>query len=384
MKNNIFKGVFLLLISLLGIISCSDREIVTIDNQSAPILMDVSKESVFLDKNFPDNPAFNVTWDVAKYTVPVQITYRIEVSADNKFTKPFTLGTVASSGRTATYTNAQMNTAAQTIGLPKDIQGTMYIRVSSYLGNGESLTATSNVSMIKITPYELEYPTFHIVGAASYVGWNAGDAQVLYKSSSKSMIYTYLEGNQSFRFLGQKNWNPINYSIDQSGTRDNYKYFKQVSSNLIQDGEENMKFTGTTGIYKITIDAATGVQSLDVSASAIPTFDFAQIYMVGSINGWDAASAPAMTQVLDSTPAHLPVPGLFEYTTKLDANAEFKFLGQKSFGDLEWGNIIKDNNGNSGFLGPKGDNGNVKFVGDGSNYKITVNLKAGTYTIVKQ
>lgn len=89
MKNNIFKGVFLLLISLLGIISCSDREIVTIDNQSAPILMDVSKESVFLDKNFPDNPAFNVTWDVAKYTVPVQITYRIEVSADNKFTKPF-------------------------------------------------------------------------------------------------------------------------------------------------------------------------------------------------------------------------------------------------------------------------------------------------------
>jgi hypothetical protein len=260
----------------------------------------------------------------------------------------------------------------------------MYIRVSSYLGNGESLTATSNVSMIKITPYELEYPTFHIVGAASYVGWNAGDAQVLYKSSSKSIIYTYLEGNQSFRFLGQKNWDPINYSIDQSGTKDNYKYFKQVSSNLIQDGEENMKFTGTTGIYKITIDAATGVQSLDVSASAIPTFDFAQIYMVGSINGWDAASAPAMTQVLDSTPAHLPVPGLFEYTTKLDANAEFKFLGQKSFGDLEWGNIIKDNNGNSGFLGPKGDNGNVKFVGDGSNYKITVNLKAGTYTIVKQ
>ena len=374
MKNNIFKGVFLLLISLLGIISCSDREIVTIDNQSAPILMDVSKESVFLDKNFPDNPAFNVTWDVAKYTVPVQITYRIQVSADNKFTKPITLGTVASSGRTATYTNAQMNTAAQAIGLVKDVQGTMYIRVSSYLGNGESLTATSNVSMIKITPYELEYPTFHIVGAASYVGWNAGDAQVLYKSSSKSMIYTYLEGNQSFRFLGQKNWDPINYSIDQSGTKDNYKYFKQVSSNLIQDGDENMKFTGTTGIYKITINAATGVQSLDVSASPIPTFDFPQIYIIGSINGWDAATAPAMTKVS---------PGVYEYTVKLESASEFKFLGQKSFGDLEWGNIMKDNHGNSGFLGPKGDNGNIKFAGDGSNYKITVNLKAGTYTIAK-
>lgn len=374
MKNNIFKGVFLLLISLLGIISCSDREIVTIDNQSAPILMDISKESVFLDKNFPDNPAFNVTWDVAKYTVPVQITYRIEVSADNKFTKPFVLGTVGNSARTATFTNAQMNTAAQTIGLVKDVAGTMYMRVSSYLGNGESLTSTSNVSMIKITPYELEYPTFYLVGAASYVGWNSVDAQVLYKSSSKSMIYTYLEEGQPFRFLGQQNWNPINYSIDLAGTRDNYRYFKQVSSNLLQDGDENMKFTGTTGIYKITINAASGVQSLDVSASSIPTFDYSKIYIVGTINGWDAATAPAMTKVS---------PGVYEYTVKLESASEFKFLGQNAWGDIEWGNIMKDNTGNSGFLGPKGDNGNIKFAGDGSNYKITVNLKAGTYTIAK-
>ncbi|WDT67318.1 SusE domain-containing protein [Cloacibacterium sp. TD35] len=374
MKNNIFKGVFLLLISLLGLISCSDREIVTVDNQSAPILMDVSKESVFLDKHFPDNPAFNVTWDVAKYTVPVQITYKIEVSADNKFTKPFVLGTVANSARTATFTNAQMNTAAQTIGLVKDVEGTMYIRVSSYLGNGENLTSTSNVSMIKITPYELEYPTFYIVGAASFVGWSAVDAQVLYKSSNKSMIYTYLEGGQPFRFLGQKNWDPLNYSIDLAGTRENYRYFKQVSSNLIQDGEENMKFTGATGIYKITINAATGVQSIDVAESAIPTFDFPQIYIVGTINGWDAATAPAMTKV---------APGVYEYTVKLDDNSEFKFLGQRSWGDIEWANIMKDNAGNSGFLGPKGDNGNVKFNGGGKTYKITANVKAGIYTIVE-
>ena len=248
------------------------------------------------------------------------------------------------------------------------------MRVSSYLGNGESLTSTSNVSMIKITPYELEYPTFYLVGGASYVGWTAVDAQVLYKSSSKSIIYTYLEGGQPFRFLGQKNWDPTNYSIDLSGTRENYRYFKQVSSNLVQDGDENMKFTGATGIYKITINAATGVQSLDVSESPIPTFDFPQIYIVGSINGWDAATAPAMTKVS---------PGVYEYTVKLESASEFKFLGQNAWGDIEWGNIMKDNTGNSGFLGPKGDNGNIKFAGDGSNYKITVNLKAGTYTIAK-
>lgn len=376
MKNNIFKGVFLLLISLLGLISCSDREIVTVDNQSAPILMDVSKESVFLDKHFPDNPAFNVTWDVAKYTVPVQITYKIEVSADNKFTKPYVLGTVANSARTATFTNAQMNTAAQTIGLVKDVEGTMYIRVSSYLGNGENLTSTSNVSMIKITSYELEYPTFYIVGAASFVGWSAVDAQDLYKTSSKSIIYTYLENNKTFRFLGQKNWNPINYSLNDPGIKDDYKYFNQASSNLSPETveKENIIFTGATGIYKITINAATGVQSIDVSESPIPTFDFPQIYIVGTINGWDAATAPAMTKV---------APGVYEYTVKLDDNSEFKFLGQRSWGDIEWANIMKDNAGNSGFLGPKGDNGNVKFNGGGKTYKITANVKAGIYTIVE-
>ena len=133
-----------------------------------------------------------------------------------------------------------------------------------------------------------------------------------------------------------------------------------------------MKFTGATGIYKVTINAAEGVQSLDASESPIKDFDFPEIYIVGTVNGWDAASAMTLTKVKT---------GVYEITTKLDDNSEFKFIGQKSWGNLEWGNVMKDNNGNSGFLGPKGDNGNVKFNGGGNSHKITVNLKAGIYTI---
>ena len=376
MKNNIFKGVFLILFALLGFVSCSDRDLVTIENQAAPIVMNVSAETIFLDKNFPDNPALNITWDAARYSVPTPITYKIEVSKTSTFTSPYLMGTVTNSGRTITYTTSQMNKAAQTIGLVKDVQGVMYIRVSAYLGNGENLLTVSNITSVKITPYELEYPNFYLVGGATFVGWSAVDAQLLYKTGTKSIIYTYLENSQPFRFLGQQVWDPINYSIDLAGTRDAYRYFKQVSSNLVQDGDENMKFTGTTGIYKVTINAATGVQSLDVSASAIPDFDYTTVYIVGSINGWDAAAAPAMTKVSA---------GVYEYTTTLDSAAEFKIIGQRSWGNLEWGNIMNNNTGNSGFLGPKGDNGNIKYAGDGSStYKITVNLKGGVYKIVKQ
>ena len=136
-----------------------------------------------------------------------------------------------------------------------------------------------------------------------------------------------------------------------------------------------MQFTGETGIYKVTIDADSEVKSLTAIASPIFGFDFPAVYLVGNVagNGWDATNAIAMTKVSE---------GKFEYVTTLSSDAEFKIIGQQSWGDLDWGNISET--GYTGFLGPKGDNGNIKFQGDGSSYKITVNLKGGIYTIVKQ
>ncbi len=43
---------------------------------------------------------------------------------------------------------------------------------------------------------------------------------------------------------------------------------------LLQDGDENMKFTGDTGIYKIEIDATKNIQSLNITASPVLGYDF--------------------------------------------------------------------------------------------------------------
>lgn len=374
MKRNIINKVLFIFFAIISFIACEDRDLIKIDNQSAPIMLDVSAEKLVLDRNFPNNPAITLSWQSATYTVPTEIKYKVEVSKDNAFTKPYTLGTVAGSSRAVTFSVEQMNQASQAIGLAPYVEAKMYIRVSSYLGaTSENLVAKSNITSITITPYVLEYPNFYLVGAASYVGWSDTNAQILHKSENFSYIYTYLENNQAFRFLGQQSWNPINYSIDQDGTRANYRYFKQVSSNLIQDGDENMKFTGNSGIYKVKIDATKNIQSLDITESPIPGFDFSEIYLVGTINGWDAANAIPMTKI--ST-------GKYEYTLKLDNGTAFKILGQKSWDNLEWGNI--SGAGNTGFLGPKGDNGDIKFEGGGNTYKITVDVKAGIYNIVQQ
>ena len=377
MKHNILKNLFLAIATIFGLASCEDREIITVENQASPIVMDLSTKSLFLDKNFPNNPALTVTWSEAEYSVPTEITYKVEVSSDEAFTTPNLLTTVAGSQRSATLSALQMNDAAGKLGFLPDISSKMYVRVSAYLGVAESLKVVSNITSLMVTPYVLTYPDFYLVGEASYVGWTPDKAQILNKKDSQSYIYTYLENGKNFRFLGQLAWDGKNYALNTDGTKDENKYFKSWTDNLSKpDGDtENIRFTGTTGIYKITIDAADTKQTIEVKASPIPAFDIPQVYLVGNVAGvnWSAENAIAMTK----TGA-----GVFEYTTTLPADAEFKFLGQQSFGDLDWGNISAD--GASGFLGPKGDNGNVKFVGDGGSYKITVNIKAGIYTIVKQ
>lgn len=361
---------------ILGLTSCDDREIVTIESKNSPIVMDLSKQTLFLDVNFPDNPAITISWYPAGYSVPVEGKYRIEASKDQTFKTPYVIGTVNSSQKAMTFTTTQMNSASEAIGLTPFVSNKMYLRVVSFLGT-DDLSAVSNITSIDITPYKLVYPDFYLVGAASYVDWNAGSAQLLYKIDNIISIYTYLEKGKNFRFLGQKDWNPINYSINADGIKDEYKYFNQVSDNIAKaNGDnENMVFNGDSGIYKVVINAKKDVKSLTATSSPIPNFDIPQVYLVGNVagNGWSAENAISMTKTGT---------GVFEYTTTLPADAEFKFLGQKSFGSLDWGNISEA--GNTGFIGPKGDNGNIKFAGDGSTYKITVNIKAGIYTIVKQ
>lgn len=377
MNYNTLKKYFLAAGAMLGIISCEDRDLVTIDNQAAPIVMDLSSESVYLDPKFAENPALTITWEAAEYTIPTEINYLVQASNESGFSEPIQMTATTASTRVANFTTQQLNEVAGKLSLAPFVESTIYIRVQSFVGNNQ-LLSTSNVTPLKITPYELVYPNFYLVGAASFVGWNAGSAQLLYKDGSKSVIYTYLQNGENFRFLGQQGWDGFNYALTTEGTKDENKYFLQWSDNLSKpDGDnENIRFSGESGIYKIVIDAKDKVQTLEAKASAIPGFDFANLYIVGSVagNGWDAGNAIAMTKTGT---------GEFEFTTNLSTGDAFKLLGQKDWAALEWGNIF-GTEGNSGYLGPKGDNSNIVFDGANGTYKISVNLKAGIYKITPQ
>lgn len=333
----------------------TDRPVITNPTAGSGLVLDAANPTV---------TATTFTW--VDYTYGINVSYKVEMAATG--TTAFMLVGNTQNTKELAISNFDLNELASKLSLPVNAASNVDIRVTATSESiGGIITKTSDVVTFKLTPYQPEFKALYLVGGGTAVGWDASNAQLLNQNQNISEIYTYLENNGLFRFLGQQDWNPINYSLNADGINDSYKYFATWSSNLVPDGNENIKFTGNSGLYKITIDQNT--KSIVVTSSPIPTLP-SSLYLVGSIQGWDAATAIPMNQTGDAE---------FEYEIAISDGAEFKFIGQQAWGDLEWGNI--HTGGNSGFIGPKGDNDNIKYNGGGNRYKITANIKMGTYKV---
>ncbi|WP_125203162.1 SusE domain-containing protein [Chryseobacterium sp. SC28] len=334
--------------------------IVTAPTAGSTLVLDAADQSAI---------AMTFTWDdYSSYGVDVK--YLVEI-AKTGTTSFVSVGEVTNA-KSLAVTNKDLNTAVVNTGATINQANDMDVRVTATTSSvGGSIVLPSDIVTFKVTPYQVDYPDFYLVGGASAAGWNAGNAIKLFKNDNLSEIYTYLQPD-NFRFLGQQDWNPLNYSIDDPRTNASNRYFKTVSSNVEYGDPENMKFTGTAGVYKVVINADFGVKSLTVTPTTAP-WDIPNLYLAGSIQGWNAGAAlafqPKGNGVFESDPLEMP------------DGAEFKFLGQQDWSGYEWGNLHTA--GNSGFLGPNGDNNNIKFDGGGNYFTITVDLKKGTYKLVQ-
>lgn len=365
--KNIFKFVVFGLIAVM-LFSCEKDEDQAVLQTPSVSTLKADKTTLVLIKDNEGQTGITFDWTNPDYGVAVAQKNQLQIAVKGtNFATPKNVD-LADGTKKVSYTVAEFNTVLLDAGLAPGVATDIEIRLSSKLGNYDAIR--SNVITVRVTPYMTAYPSFYIVGDASAVGWNAGSSQMLYKKDNLSTIYTYLENGKYFRFLGQQDWGPLNYSLDVAGMNAGNRYFKTWSTNLSPSTPENIQFTGASGMYKIMIDADATVKSINVSSSSINNWNPANLYLVGTVNGWNSATAIPMTNLGN---------GKFEHTIALPAASEFKFLGQQSWGDLDWGNISAD--GNTGYLGPKGSNGNIKFDGTGGSYKISVDVKLGTYKI---
>ncbi|RMZ59773.1 SusF/SusE family outer membrane protein [Chryseobacterium nematophagum] len=364
--KNFLKICVALIIGVL-VISCEKDEDQAVLGEGTNPVLTSNVTTLMLSKDHENDEAIKFNWVNPKFNVQVAFSDALEFAkAGTNFESAKSVD-VVSKDLSASYTVGNFNKIMLEGGFPANVANAIEVRLRSKVGN---ITMYSEVVSLTVTPYLTEFPSFYIVGDASAVGWNASSAQLLYKKDNFSTIYTYLENGKYFRFLGQQDWNPINYSLDTAGMNDSYKYFKTWSSNLVASPSENIQFTGATGMYKITINADAAQKTINVAPSPINNWNPANLYLVGTINGWDAGAAIPMTNLGN---------GKFEHTISLPAGSQFKFLGQLSWGDLDWGNM--DGDGNTGYIAPKGSNGNIMFDGTGGSYKISVDMKSGVYKI---
>ncbi|BAP30826.1 uncharacterized protein CHSO_1789 [Chryseobacterium sp. StRB126] len=364
--KNIFKIISMVFIGLL-VISCEkDEDQAVLQQTKNSALASDAKTLVLLRDNEADK-AVKFDWTNPQYNISVVYNNSLEFAKKDTGFKDAKSVDVNAKDLSTTYSVKEFNKIMNDAGfLPEKIVD-VDVRMKTSVGNA---VFYSNVISMTVTPYLAEYPPFYLVGEASAVGWNAGNAQLLYKDENISTIYTYLEKGKAFRFLGQQAWDPTNYSLDAAGIKDGNKYFKTWSTNLSVADAENIKFNGESGIYKIVVDSEPVKKTLTISSSSISLWNPTNLYLVGSVNGWNIGGAIPMTNLGD---------GKFEHIIALSAGSQLKFVGQQSWGELEWGDLKADSN--TGYLAPKGSNGNIKFDGTGGNYKITVDLKLGVYSI---
>ncbi len=347
---------------LASIVSCEDREIIQIDQTAAPLVMDLSKNEVTLDGNFPNNPALTISWASAEFTVPTEVNYIVQASGTKDFKEPYLLGVVENSSRVLTLSTKQLNDVAKIFGFAPAMSSEMYIRVSSYIGmNQSSLTSVSNITSLKVVPYKSSpvyaYTDLYLVGDATAAGWdnletNTNMFPLLKTTNAARYTYTGYFKEGGFKMVKVKGDWAAQYGLGSS------------AGQLSTDGGSGDIKILAAGYYKLIIDTSALTYSLTPVTASGTVYN--SISIIGSVNGdWNND-----TQLVKSSfDPHVWI-GL-NLSLK---NGEFKFRANNSW-DNNWGASTE-------FFGTATLGGANIPLSTEWNYNVYFNDSTGDYTII--
>ncbi|HAF29165.1 MAG TPA: hypothetical protein DCG75_08975 [Bacteroidales bacterium] len=296
--------------------------------------------------------------------------YSVQVAdSGSNFSSYFVIEASTTSETSIIITEGNLNTKLLANGYSPVQTYDLQLRIKAFVHEDLDSLFTDPLSFTVTTYKDVPVPDeLYIFGSATTVGYDAGSALATYKEDGKFTVFTYLENNKMFRFLMEQD------TVDNTY---NYESLVNLPDNVASAGDEmkNFTFTGATGWYKIEADYLTSTLIIETYEHNGHTYveDYDQLYLVGSISGWDAQANPPQFEMTKLSE------GVFTYEIVLPDEAQFKFVIGNGEWSPNWANI--GGMGNSGILGPEGKNDNITFDGGGDTYKIVVNIKQGTYTI---
>jgi hypothetical protein len=324
-------------------------------------------DTVLFKKN-EDGVLLSLSWNAPVYADNVGVRYFLQIdSKGSDFSNPIEFDRVSATEMNVTI--GELNTKLTSRFAPVE-EVEVEVRIKAVSNEDLAALFTTPFSM-KVTPY-LDVPVpskLFMMGTATPVGFTSADALASLKDGDVFHKYVKLETDGLFRFTDKQ---------EDGGFSYNFGKFATVSSNIsaAADDDGNFKFTGETGWYEVKADFTNSELTIApyVFGAATYTADPAEVYLVGDYNAtvpaWSPDNSPALTKQSD---------GVYSIEVDIKDGAMLKFVGQPSWGDLDWGNLGGD--GSEGAIGPKGKNGNITFDGGDKGYIVTLDLNKGTYEI---
>lgn len=362
---------FIIIIMAVFLFACEEDfmtpPVTSVVEGTAPVWVNTPSsdmDTVLMKKN-EKGTLLELSWTAPVYADNVGVRYFLQVAEmGTDFANPLEFDRISETEMTVTI--GDLNELLTERFAPV-IEVEVELRIKAVSNEDLADLFTTPFSM-KVTPY-LDVPvptTLLMTGTATSVGFD----NLLEAHADGDTFYKYLKltNDGLFRFTDKA----------EDGYKYNFGKFATVSSNIVAAGDDdaNFKFTGETGWYQVKADFMNSELTIApyVFGAATYTHNPTEVYLVGDysadVPAWNPGDSPQMTE--DSE-------GVYKLEATIKDGAMLKFVGQPSWGDLDWGNL--GGAGNDGIVGPKGTNDNITFDGGDKTYIVTLNLNTGTYKI---
>tara|TARA_R110001583_G_scaffold134843_2_gene286561 strand:+ start:6746 stop:8353 length:1608 start_codon:yes stop_codon:yes gene_type:complete len=331
--------IIVLLVFSIALISCDKNENFEIlPAQESFLIVTPSNGSVIVlnDANLNNNALF-ISWKANNQT---DATFNVEAAkTGTNFATSYLIGTTQESSFGMSVD--QLNDFLLDV---MDLNPEEAVSIDVRISANENV---SQVVSIILTPYKVEFSEFYLVG--SLTGWDPPTSLAMTNTGFNTFEITVdLADGDEFKFL------PTNANWDGDFGKD-----PNNEGMLIQDGEANLSGY-TAGKYKIKIDLNSFIYTVEEITSP------SELYLVGSLNGWDPANAYPMNLVSE---------GVFALAIDITDGTEFKFLPQNTGWDGDWG----ESKTTSGTL-EQNDEDNLKGYAAGK-YIVIVDYNTLTFNV---
>lgn len=322
------------------------------------------------------------TWESADFGEPTNVTYNLEKSYASDFSDPSLIN--STTGNELSITIGDMLGYAAELGLDSDPTtaepntGQVFVRLSASIGTNGGNEAFSEVQTLTLVLAETQVNEVNcdldqvwLVGAAvTFAGWGWETPNKIVCNGDgvyAGNIYFNNEGDANFRFF--------TVETDWASGR-NYPYYADAGYTIdplfedAQDGDNNFKFLGTSGLYFLQIDDINKTITLG-EPTPLGDCELDQLWIVGAGVpdagwGWDS---PIQT-MCDGEGVYS---GFVNFSNEGDANFRFFTVatdwasGRNFLYYADAGYTI-----DSRFIDAEDGDNNFKFIGDSGAYFLTV------------